>query len=162
MFEIDHADVGGTGIGHISALAIFGHVDEVRPAVHADRGYNGVAFGVDHADVVRSRVDGVDFVLLAVGGDAGGLAADPNRLGQSEGAQIDHADRVALPVGDVGKLAESGSVTGELLLAEVPPGDSAEDGQQDGDEEELAQSGVGTRETSKISRTRARGQSGSQ
>src|SRR5208282_2905001 len=118
---------------------VFGDVDEIRAPVHADRGRDGVRLGVDDGYIVRSRVDHVDFVLLAVGRDAGRFAAYGDGLRERERAQIDHADRVALAVGDVSVFAVKRPVVGQRLLAKVPPGSSAEDGEQNRDKEEFSQ-----------------------
>jgi hypothetical protein len=107
--------------------------------VYTDRCDDGVRLGVDDADIIRSRVDDVDFVLLAVGGNAGGLAPHVQSLRQRERPQIDHADRVALAVGDVGVLTKCGAVVRKRWLAEIPPPQTAKDGNQHCDEEELSQ-----------------------
>src|SRR3954469_17221328 len=107
--------------------------------MHTDRRDDRVRLRVNHVDVIRSAVDDVYLVLLAVSGDPGGFAAHVQGLRQPEIAQINHADGVALAVGDVGKLAECGTILGKRLLAKIPPSQSAEDGQQHSDEEELSQ-----------------------
>ena len=92
--------------------------------MHADRRHHFIAFRINHADAVRLRVDDVNFVFLAVGRNAGGLAAHPNGSGRLKGAQINHRNRVALAVGDVGILAIGGAVGGQLALVEIPPAQS--------------------------------------
>jgi len=63
------------------------------------------------------------------------------RFGECECAEINHADRVALTIGNISVLAECRAVVRDELLAKVPPSEAAKDGQEDGDEKELAQSG---------------------
>jgi hypothetical protein len=67
------------------------------------------------------------------------LEADGDGLREGEFADVDHADCIALAVGDVGVFAIGGAVVGQSLLAEVPPGEPAEDGEQDDDEEKFFQ-----------------------
>ena len=95
--------------------------------MYANRRYYRVRLGVDDGDVVRAGVDHVNFILRAVGGDAGGLAPYRNGFGQRERAQIDHAYRVAFAVGDVGVLAVGRPVVGQGLGAEVPPAQTGQD-----------------------------------
>ncbi len=121
LVEIDHRNIGRPRIRHITALAIFRNVDEVRPAMNSDRRHHGVLLGIDHADVVRPRVDHIDFVLLAVGRDPSRLHAHRNGLRRLKRPQINHAHRIALPVRDVGILAVRGPVIRQSLLAEIPP-----------------------------------------
>src|SRR5215469_9290445 len=107
--------------------------------MHADRGQHGVRFRVDHADVVRSGIDHVNFILFAVAGDTGRLDSHAQRLGEFKPAQIDHADRIAFAVCDVGILTKCRSVARQRLFAEIPPADPAENRQKYRDEEEFSQ-----------------------
>ena len=93
--------------------------------MHPDGCDHLVALGVDHADVVGAGVHHVDFILLAVGCDAGGIGSHRQSLGRLEGAQVDDADRVALAVGDVGVFAIGGAVVGQRALLEIPPAEAA-------------------------------------
>lgn len=102
--------------------------------MHADRSDDRVGLGVDHVHIIRSRIDHVDFILLAIDGDACRLAAYVQGLGQGESAHVDDADRIALAIGDVRVLAKSGPVVWEWLLTEVPPSETTKDGNEDGDE----------------------------
>jgi len=107
--------------------------------VHADGCHHCIALGINNTHVARSRIDDVDLVLLAVGSDAGRVAAHVKRLGQPEEAQVNHADGVALAVADISEFAKGGPVVGHLLLAEIPPPHPAEDRNQHSDEKEFSQ-----------------------
>src|SRR5207253_10769660 len=109
--------------------------------------------GIDHADIVRARIDRINLILLAVGRDSGGSGADVNGLRQLQRPQINHADRVALAVGDVSVLAVSRPVIRQRSLGEVPPSEPSQNRNEDSDEEEFSQDGRRTRGRRKISRT---------
>ena len=120
--------------------------------MHANGGDDGIGFGIDDSDVIGTGIDHVDFVLLTVGGDAGGFASDVKGLRQPEHAHVDDADSIALAVRHVGVLTKERAVVRKAALVEVPPSRSTEDGQQNSDEQELAQ-GAKIPWRGKISRT---------
>jgi hypothetical protein len=108
--------------------------------MYADHREDFVGLGIDDADVVRSGVDHVDLISLAVGCYASGFAADRDGLAQREGAQINLTDCVALAIGDVSVFTVGGAVVRQGLLAEVPPAKTGQDRSQHSDEQEFAQS----------------------
>ena len=131
LFQIQHRNVGRPGIRDIGAFAVRRHIDEVRSGVHADGGDYFIAFRINHADAVRLRIHHIDFVFPAVGGNAGWIAPHPYGRGRLKGAQINHRNRIALAVGNVGVLAVGGAVAGQLAFLEVPPAQAASGSQSD-------------------------------
>ncbi len=89
--------------------------------MNADGGDDFIVFGVDHADAVRLRVHHINFILLAIGRNSGGFAADPNRLRRLESAQVDNRNSITLAVGYVGVLAVGGTIRRQLAHVEIPP-----------------------------------------
>ena len=113
LVQIDDGDIRGFGIRDIRPFAVGRYIDEVGSGMHPDGGHNFIAFRINHADAVGLGVDDVDFVFLAVGGNAGRFVADVNGPGRLKGAQVDDRDGVALAVGDVRVLAIGGAVGGQ-------------------------------------------------
>ncbi len=107
--------------------------------MYADGRYHLIAFRINHADAVRLRIHHVDFVFLAVGGKAGWIATHLDCGCRLEGAQINHRNRVALAVGNVGILAIGGTVIGQLVFLEIPPSQTAGTGQGENEEKKLSQ-----------------------
>ena len=145
-FEIDDAHIRGSRVRDIRVLAVAGDVDEIRSSLYTDGRGDRVGLGVDHRDVVRSAIDHVNLILCAVSSDTGRIASNMKSLRQSEITKVDHADSVALAVGDIGEFTKGRSVIGQLLLAEIPPSDSAKDGHEHSDDEEFAQGSISSRE----------------
>ena len=111
--------------------------------MYSDRSHNRISLRIDDCDVVRAGIDNINFVLCRIGGNPGWLTSHAYRLHRLKRAQIDHADGIALAVGDVGVFAICGTVVGKRTLMEIPPPDRDRDGGENGDEEELSQGNDG-------------------
>lgn len=154
ILKIDDAHVRRAAVRHVGARAIGRNVDEIRSSLHADGGNDRIGLSVDYRDVVRSAIDHINLILPAVGGDTGRIASNMKRFGQSEIAKIDHADSVAFAVGDIGELPKGRSVIGHLLLAEIPPSESAKDGHEYSDDKEFSQGSISSREEERLAESR--------
>src|SRR6266567_3194608 len=139
LFQINHRNVGGPGVGHVSTPPVGRNVDEIWLAMNANGRDDGVLFGINHAHVGGAAVDHVKFVLLIVGGDPGGVQANPHRPNWPEGTQINYGNCVALAVGYVGILTICRVKVCKLLLVKVPPAKPYRHGQSDYDEEKFFQ-----------------------
>ena len=73
--------------------------------MYANCGDHDIAIGINEANVVRFSVDGVDLVPRWAGSDAGGIATHRERAHNLERPRVNHANRVALAVGDVDEFA---------------------------------------------------------
>src|SRR5271157_4066826 len=89
------------GVGHVGPLAVGRNGNKVRRAMNANGGDHFVALGVNDADVDGFGVGDVDFVALGISSDAGRACADGDSLHVLELQQIENADGIALPVGNV-------------------------------------------------------------
>ena len=107
--------------------------------MHADRCDHFIAFCINYADAVRLGVDDVEFIFLAVGRNSSGFAAHANRLRRLKSTQINYGNSVAFSVGDVGILAISGAVAGELAFVEIPPPERSHHRECDNEEKEFFQ-----------------------
>src|SRR4029077_15514269 len=76
----------------------------------------------------------------AVRRHASGPHAHRDGLRQLKRPQINHANRIALAIGDVGILAVSGPIVRQRFLAEIPPRARSQQRNQNNDEEESSQS----------------------
>ena len=89
--------------------------------MHSDGSHNGIALSIDNADITRTRIDHVDFVLFGVGCDASGFDSDFYSFRRLKCAQVNDGDRIALAVGDVGILAIKRAVVGQRTWPQIPP-----------------------------------------
>ena len=79
--------------------------------------HHSVALRVNDAQVIRICVYHINFVLLGISGNAGGALSYTNVLHILEGECVNHADFVALAIGNVGVFAVGGRIVGELFGA---------------------------------------------
>src|SRR5438045_1569345 len=100
--------------------------------MHADRRDNLVLLCVDHADIVRSRVDDIDFISLWICGYPRRLGANREIAHWPESAQVNHRDRVALPIGNVSVLAIERSPRWQSAFMEIPPSAGGDERKHDG------------------------------
>src|SRR5581483_6413838 len=140
VLEVNHRHVGRPRVRHITPGAIGRNIDEVWFALHANRSNHLVSFGVDDADIVRPGVDDVNFVLPGVDRDSRRAAAHSNgfddvKTRQRSRSQVDHTDRIAFAVGNVGVFAVEGTVIRQGARAKVPPPESPGDTENDNEYE---------------------------
>src|SRR5437763_3775742 len=100
---------------------------------------NFVAFSIDHTHIVRSGIDDVNLILLAIGSDSGRLPPHFQCPDRRKRPQVDHTDRIALSIGDVGVLTVGGAIIGQIALMEIPPAESSGGGDRENCKEELSQ-----------------------
>ncbi len=74
-----------------------------------------VRLGVDDGDGVAAAVHGVDLVAAWVGGQSGGLSSNLQRALLAQIDEVQHRDRAAGAVGDIGELAVVGRVAREAV-----------------------------------------------
>src|SRR5437899_9143224 len=99
---------------------------------------HSISLGVNYAQIIRERVDYVDFVLLAVRCNAGWVRSNLEHWRQLKCAQINHRDGVALTISDISVFAISRIETRKLAKVEVPPAEPCSDSQSNNDEEDFA------------------------
>jgi len=120
--------------------------------MHADGRDDDVAFGVNHADVARTRIHHVSLILPAVRRNPGRFTSDSDGFRWLKRAQVDDADRIALAVGDVGVLVVSRTIIVELPFVEIQPPNGRNNGRQDNDEENFSQELLAIPRRSKVTR----------
>ena len=98
-----------------------------------------IALGVNYAQIIRERVDYVDFVLLAVRCNTGWARSNLEHCRQLKCPQINHRDGVALTISDISVFTVRGIETRKFTEVEVPPAKPCRDRQSNHAEEEFFQ-----------------------
>jgi hypothetical protein len=124
--EVDDADGVGPGVRDVGAASLGIDADEVRLAMDADGGGNGVGRGVDDSDGAGLGVYGIDLVADRIRGNSGGIVADAKGAVLAQVNEVEDADSVGAAVGNVGELAVSGGDIGEAAAAAAGDRDEGE------------------------------------
>ena len=124
LAQVNHRDVCRAGIRNIRTFPVGRDVDEVRGAMDPNRGHYGITLGINYRDVGGAGINHVNLVAPPVGGQPGGVLANVQSSHQAHGPQVDHRNRVAFTIADIGILAIRGIEIRDVSLVEVPPAES--------------------------------------
>ena len=157
MIEVEHGNIVRPRVRHVSAAPVGRDVDKIRPPIDANGCDDFVVLRVNYADVRRARVDDIHLVFLRISRNSGRLHADrqrsddrksPNRVRR----EVDHRNRVTLPIRDVSVFAIERPVEGKKrALVKVIPAPREDEGNADGDEKKFTHGQRHSSEGKKIS-----------